>query len=151
MIISSYMKSIHTSFRWLVLLFCLSLAAAVLHYVDNIWHLQEYPDLPTVTAYSILRFFVIMISFGLIGMWLYVKNKLPYAFYSLYVYCAMNLVVLGHYLPSRIHTHGGVFAPRVHVLIWLEVLTTVVLLLYVLCLQAKTSSGKIRVNKTGRG
>jgi hypothetical protein len=118
--------------RGLLFLFGINVASILLHYADNVIRLKLYPDLPTTTPLDITLFGAVMLAVGLIGILMYVSEKLrAYSFYLLYIYIAMNLVVLGHYLPSRLR--GSFFAvdPSVHFTILFEALSAVMLTAYV--------------------
>jgi hypothetical protein len=115
----------------LTLLFMANVMAAVLHYADNILNLREYPDLPTTQASSIVLSFIVMIPFGVFGYWLYVTRRHKMSYYFLYIYCLLNLAVLGHYLPSRMCGGFWDYDLKIHLLIWLEALTASALLAYV--------------------
>src|SRR5574341_1223713 len=111
----------------LSLLFMANVVATLLHYVDNILNLREYPDLPTTEASSIALFFIVMIPFGVTGYWLYVKYRHQLSYYLLYTYCLLNLVVLGHYLPSRLRGDFLDYSLKVHFFICLEAITALAL------------------------
>jgi hypothetical protein len=138
--------------RLLSVLFISNVVATLLHYGDNILNLHEYPDLPTAQASSIVLFFMVMIPFGVVGYWLYVISRHKLSYYLLYVYCLLNLVVLGHYLPSRLRAGFWGYDLKIHFLIWLEALTALALLAYVVRLHWWGSRfrevGAIRAMKT---
>jgi hypothetical protein len=138
--------------RLLSILFISNVVATLLHYGDNILNLHEYPDLPTARASSIVLFFIVMIPFGVVGYWLYVISRHKLSYYLLYVYCLLNLVVLGHYLPSRLRAGFWGYDLKIHFLIWLEALTALALLAYVVKLHWWSSRvrevGAIRAMKT---
>lgn len=118
--------------KLLSMLFATNILATLFHYVDNILHLHEYPDLPTTQASSIVLFFLVMMPFGLAGYWLYVKNRHKLSYYAFYIYCLLNMVVLGHYTPSRLRGDFWDYSFKVHALIWIEVITAMALLAYVI-------------------
>lgn len=72
-----------------------------------------------------------MLGVGVAGYLLYWRAHYLLAVYAFYAYAVMNLVVLGHYTPSRIQGALSAVVSRVHVLIALEVLVTLVLASYV--------------------
>jgi hypothetical protein len=108
-----------------------NVVATLLHYVDNIIHLHEYPDLPTTQASDIALFFFVMMPLGVTGYWLYVKYRHKLSYYMLYAYCLLNMVVLGHYTPSRLRDGFWGYSLKIHAFIWLEAITAIVLLAYV--------------------
>lgn len=121
--------------RGLLFLFAINVASVLLHYADNMMRLGLYPDLPTTRPLDIVSFGTVMLAVGLLGILMYVSEKLrAYSFYLLYLYSAMNLLVLGHYLPSRLH--GSFFGvdPGVHFTILFEASSALVLCAYVLLL-----------------
>ena len=122
-------------YRGLLFLFAINAASMLLHYADNVMRLGLYPDLPTTRPLDIVLFGTVMLATGLVGVLMYVSGKLrAYSFYLLYIYCAMNLVVLGHYLPSRLR--GSFFGvdSSVHFTILFEVFSALVLYAYTLVL-----------------
>jgi hypothetical protein len=137
--------------RLLSLLFMANVVATLLHYGDNILNLHEYPDLPTAQASSIVLFFIVMIPFGVAGYWLYVARRHKLSYYLLYIYCLLNLFVLGHYIPSRLRGGFWGYDFKIHFLIWLEALTALALLAYVVKLHWRSSRvremGTIRAMK----
>lgn len=114
------------------MLFTTNIVATLFHYVDNILNLHEYPDLPTTQASSIVLFFLVMMPFGLIGYWLYIKNRHKLSYYLFYIYCLLNAVVLGHYTPSRLRGDFWDYGFKIHALIWLEAITAMALLAYII-------------------
>jgi hypothetical protein len=93
-----------------------------------------------------------MIPFGVVGYWLYVAHRHKLSYYLLYIYCLLNLVVLGHYLPSRLRGGFWDYDLKIHFLIWLEAFTALALLAYVVKLHWWGSRvrgmGAIRAMKT---
>ena len=75
-------------------------------------YLKRYPDLPTTTAADIETFWIVMMPFGVAGYLLYLYGKRTLAYYAFYIYCLLNILVLGHYLRapfstiSFVITHG---------------------------------------------
>jgi hypothetical protein len=120
----------------LSVLFMANVAATLLHYVDNILNLREYPDLPTTRASDIAMFFFVMVPFGVAGYLLYIKYRHKLSYWLLYIYCLLNLTALGHYLPSRLRGGFWSYSFKIHFFIWLEALTALVLLAYVVKLHS---------------
>jgi hypothetical protein len=122
-------------FRGLLLLFAINVASVLLHYADNVLRLELYPDLPTTRPWDIVLFGTVMLAAGLLGIVMYAsEKKRAYSFYLLHIYNAMNLVVLGHYLPSRLPGPFLGVDPSVHLTILFEASSTLVLCAYVLLL-----------------
>jgi hypothetical protein len=117
--------------------FLANLAATFIHFADNIIRLHSYPDLPTTQASDIALFWLVMTPFGLAGYWLYRKGERRLSFYSFYLYCIMNLIALGHYLPSRLRGGFMNYGFEIHLFIWLEAATALVLLWQVVGLARK--------------
>ena len=113
--------------EWLSILFAVNVVAILFHYVDNILYLKAYPDLPTTTAANIESFWFVMIPFGVAGYQLYLYGKRTLAYYAFYIYCLLNIAVLGHYLRAPFST----ISFKVHLFIILETVTTVGLAAYV--------------------
>jgi hypothetical protein len=123
--------------RTLSILFLVNAVASVLHYTYNVLRLSVYPDLPTTTPGDIISFGLIMAPLGLLGCWLFLRQKHPWSFWTLYVYCLMNMVVFGHYLPSRSHGMLMSIPLSVHATILFEGLSALVLMLYVMRLHLR--------------
>lgn len=113
--------------EWLLILFALNAVSILFHYVDNILRLKVYPDLPTTTVADIEMFWVVMIPFGIAGCLLYLRGKRDLAFYAFYLYCLLNLAVLGHYLRAPFST----ISFEIHAFIIFETVTAVALAAYV--------------------
>ncbi len=127
---------------WLLSLFLISIVADFFHFTDNILYLSEYPDPPGITPMGIIRFGLIMAAIGISGYWLYIKQRKKLSFWVFYAYCFMSMVVLGHYLPVSMQKIHGSFTDipfRIHFFIFLEAITTLTLMAYVVYLHLKTS------------
>jgi hypothetical protein len=117
--------------NWLLALFLINFWATLLHFLDNIVDLHAYPDLPTTRAYDIALYWLVMTPFGIAGYVIYQRYAHRAAYYLFYIYCVMNLVVVGHYTQTRLQGSVFDYEFKVHLFIWLEVVTALALLIYV--------------------
>jgi hypothetical protein len=126
-------------YRALLVLFAINVASVLLHYADNVFRLELYPDLPTTRPLEIVLFGTVMLAAGLLGILMYVSEKMrAYSLYLLHIYNAMNLVVLGHYLPSRMPGPFLGVDPSVHLTILFEASSALVLCAYALLLHYRS-------------
>jgi len=121
-------------------LLALSFFATTLHYVDNVLHLKEYPDLPATRPEDIILFWIFMMPFGIIGYRLYTTTKHRISYYLVYIYCFLNMVVLGHYLPSRMSAMTSPMTLKIHFFILFEAATALILMIHVGLLHRRASS-----------
>jgi hypothetical protein len=84
--------------KMLLLLLVLNVVASVVHYVDNIARWAVYPEPAWDNARLTDAFWFVMTPVGVLAYVLYRRGKKLPAFALEYLYGAMNLVVLGHYL-----------------------------------------------------
>lgn len=110
--------------------FWVSVAASLLHFTDNVLRLDSYPDLPITKASSIVTFGIVMFGMGFLGYWIYLNKLHKSGIVFLYTYALMSLIVLGHYLPSRLTKGFWGYGLEIHLFIWLEALTSLVLIYY---------------------
>jgi hypothetical protein len=82
-----------------------NLVTSVLHYVDNIIFFRHYPEPTWLNPHLVDLAWFVMTPFGVAGYVLFRRGRRAAAFACLYLYAAMGLLVLGHYLiapPSEV-------------------------------------------------
>jgi hypothetical protein len=84
--------------RTLLLLLLLNVASSIAHYTDNILRFVIYPEPPWLNPTRVDAFWFLMTPIGIGSYALYRRGNLRAAFALNYVYGAMGLLVLGHYL-----------------------------------------------------
>jgi hypothetical protein len=75
-----------------------NVVTSVLHYVDNIVFFRHYPEPTWLSPHLVDLAWFVMTPFGVAGYLLFRRGRRPAAFACLYLYAAMGLLVLGHYL-----------------------------------------------------
>jgi hypothetical protein len=84
--------------RVLLALLVANLVTSVLHYVDNIVFFRHYPEPTWLNPHLVDLAWFVMTPFGVAGYLLFRRGRRRVAFACLYLYAAMGLLVLGHYL-----------------------------------------------------
>lgn len=84
--------------RTLLALLVANVATSILHYVDNIVFFTHYPEPTWLNPHIVDMAWFVMTPFGVAGYLLYPRGRRTAAFLCLYLYAAMGLLVLGHYL-----------------------------------------------------
>jgi hypothetical protein len=87
-----------TERRWVRMLVSVTLAASILHYVDNIVFFDGYPEPAWITPHFIDAFWFVMTPFGVVGWLLWRQGVRGLSLFCLLSYGIMNLLTLGHYL-----------------------------------------------------
>jgi hypothetical protein len=75
-----------------------NVVTSVVHYVDNIVFFRHYPEPAWLNPHLVDMAWFVMTPFGVAGYLLYQRGRRAAAFACLYLYAAMGLLVLGHYL-----------------------------------------------------
>lgn len=100
---------------------------SILHYVDNIVYLDQYPDPEWMTGHLIDAFWFVMTPFCIVGYLLFKKKRNALAAVCLCLYSMMSLFVLAHYLIEPIWS----ISLKINFLILLEALAAIILIVYV--------------------
>ncbi|MFT3921846.1 MAG: hypothetical protein QM778_04870 [Myxococcales bacterium] len=119
--------------RVFAVLLVMNIAASIAHYADNIIRFAEYQDPSWLSPMRIDAFWFLMTPFGIAGYRLYKKGKERAAFAANYVYGAMGMLVLAHYLvlpPWR-------WSASINALIMLEAVCALALIAYTLRVQLR--------------
>jgi len=108
-----------------VLAYC---AASLLHHVHNAEFLGEYPNMPAWLAPAgVYAAWLVVTAVGAIGYSLFHRSyRLP-GLTALGIYGALGLYGLGHYTVAPLSAHTS----TMHLTIWLEVATGVLLMITV--------------------
>lgn len=88
----------HDRDRALLAFLAANLATSILHYVDNVIDFEHYPEPTWLAPHLVDLAWFAMTPFGIAGYFLARQRRWAPAFACLYLYSAMNLLVLGHYL-----------------------------------------------------
>jgi hypothetical protein len=84
--------------RILLILLGANLVTSILHYVDNVLFFRHYPEPTWLNPHLVDLAWFVMTPFGVAGYLFFRRGRRPAAFACLYLYAAMSLLVLGHYL-----------------------------------------------------
>jgi hypothetical protein len=84
--------------RILLALLVANIATSILHYVDNILFFRHYPEPNWLNPHLVDAAWFVMTPIGVAGYLLFLRGRCTAAFACLYLYAAMGLLVLGHYL-----------------------------------------------------
>jgi hypothetical protein len=82
----------------LLTLLTANVVTSILHYVDNIIFFRHYPEPTWLSPHLVDLAWLVMTPFGVAGYVFFLRGRRPAAFACLYLYAAMGLLVLGHYL-----------------------------------------------------
>ncbi|NEO82968.1 MAG: hypothetical protein F6J87_01715 [Spirulina sp. SIO3F2] len=105
----------------------INVLVSIAHYIHNMVFLPEYHEPAWITPTLIDSLWFVMTPFGLVGYWLYCRGKLQAAKTSLFVYCALSSLVLGHYVITPIWT----LSLTINLMIWAEAIAASILSVYV--------------------
>ncbi len=122
----------------LLTLLLASIGTSILHYVDNVMYFQHYPEPTWLNPHLVDMAWFVMTPFGIAGYWLYVRGRRALAFACLYIYAAMGLLVLGHYLIAPPWT----LSFKINVFILAEAATALLLGVFTAWLQFQEKDGK---------
>lgn len=88
--------------RLLLVLLGVAFAVSVVHYTDNYVNYDDYPqpgpgDLPAPSATLVGLGWFVFTAFGVIGLWLWFRDRITAAAVALTGYSVSGLVGFGHY------------------------------------------------------
>jgi hypothetical protein len=75
-----------------------NIVTSILHYADNVAFFRHYPEPTWLSPHLVDMAWFVMTPFGIVGYLLFLRGRRTAAFACLYLYAAMGLLVLGHYL-----------------------------------------------------
>ena len=107
----------------------LNLISTWLHYTDNALFLERYPGPEWFTPLGIIVTVIVMTPIGLLGYWVYTKDKFWLAYLLLGLYSLTSVSSLGHYLAPIVVP----MSVKMHILIWLDGFAGVSLIVFLLC------------------
>lgn len=81
-----------------MLLTVVTFISSVLHYVDNVMFFELYPEPIWLNRYIVDAFWFVMTPVGVAGYIFLDDGRFKLGYTSIYMYAAMNLLSLGHYL-----------------------------------------------------
>jgi len=116
------------TFRALVSLVAVNIAASILHYIDNIVFFHAYPEPAWLAPGMLDAFWFFMTPFALAGLWFAHHNRRGLSSIALFAYAGMSLLVVGHYRFAPFHKIGW----RIHAFIWLEAAAAIGLVAWLL-------------------
>jgi hypothetical protein len=82
----------------LLTLLAANIVTSILHYVDNVVFFRHYPEPTWLSPHLVDLAWFVMTPFGVAGYLLFRRGRRSAALTCLYLYAAMGLLVLGHYL-----------------------------------------------------
>jgi hypothetical protein len=117
--------------RWLLVLLVINIGTTILHYVDNILFFHTYPEPHWINPQIIDAFWFVMTPFAVLGYVLYRRGLRRQAYFCLYLYALMSLLVVGHY------RYGSMWdmSMKMNLLIFIEAIAAVGLIGYTMWLQ----------------
>jgi hypothetical protein len=118
----------HRPQQVLLAILVLNLISTWLHYTDNALFVEQYPGPDWFTTAGVFGVVIVMTPIGLLGYWLYTKGKFWLAYLTLGLYSITSVSSPGHYLYPMVTP----MSIKMHSLIWLDGLSGVVLICFVL-------------------
>ena len=94
-------------------LLAFSVIATLIHFTDNYFYFEHYPQPDWITQFGVIRSWLLWTAVGILGYWLYKKQWFLLAHLCLSVYAFCGLSSLGHYLYGSMSE----FSPKMHLLI----------------------------------
>ncbi|MGI9085969.1 MAG: hypothetical protein ACR2FE_11895 [Aeromicrobium sp.] len=94
----------HRSPTTLVALLSVAFVVSIVHYVDNTLNYDDFPvlpadrSLPNPAVEVVAGAWFVFTAFGLLGLWLFSRNRIAAAAVALAVYSGSGLVGIAHYL-----------------------------------------------------
>jgi cation transport ATPase len=116
------------SHQLLLLLLLVSVFSTGFHYTDNFIFYDRYPQPEWITLPSIYTSWLVLTLFGLVGYVFYRSGKFWVAYGCLAIYSLTGISSLGHYLYGSM----SAFSPKMHFLIWADVISGLAILGFVL-------------------
>ena len=99
--------------RTLKSLLAFSIIATLIHFTDNYFYFERYPQPDWISQFGVIRTWFLWTAVGLAGTWLYDNRRLILAHLFLLIYAFCGLSSLGHYLYGSM----AEFSPKMHFLI----------------------------------
>jgi hypothetical protein len=102
----------------------LNLTSTWCHYTDNALFLERYPGPEWFTTLGVFVTIILMTPVGLLGYWLYLKDRFWLSYLALALYSITSISSPGHYLFPAIVP----MSMKMHALIWLDAVSGLILL-----------------------
>jgi hypothetical protein len=102
----------------------LNLISTWLHYTDNALFLDRYPGPEWFTTWGVFGTVILMTPIGLLGYWLYIKDRFWSAYFCLALYSITSVSSPGHYIFPMVMP----MSLKMHALIWLDAISGLLLL-----------------------
>jgi hypothetical protein len=117
-------------------------ATSLLHHFHNAVYLHDYPNLPAwLTAGGVWAAWLVVAGTGVAGYWIYSRLSRVGGLVLIAVYAVFGLAGLDHYTIAPVAAHSV----AMNLTILLEVVTAVVLLMYVVrCALGSAPRGSLR-------
>lgn len=112
----------------LLLLLLVSIVSTFVHYTDNFFFFNQYPQPEWITLSSIYVAWFVLTAIGITGYRLYSYQRFQLAYPCLFLYSLTGLSSLGHYFYGNLSE----FSARMNLLIWTDGLTGLTVLLFTL-------------------
>ncbi|MEC4818474.1 MAG: hypothetical protein SAK29_35170 [Scytonema sp. PMC 1069.18] len=114
--------------RLLKILLIASIISTAIHFTDNYFFIDKYPQPDWITAPSIYQSWLILTAVGIIGYWMYKSQKFWLAYGCLLVYSFTGLASPGHYLYGNLSQ----FSAKMHLFIWTDGLISLAILGFII-------------------
>jgi hypothetical protein len=103
---------------WLLSILILNIAITCMHYTDNAIFVNQYPEPAWFTTSGVLITWIVMSQIGIIGYWLYSRQKFWLSYFLLGMYAGTGLSGFAHYFYGELSQ----FSLKMHTLIWTDVI-----------------------------
>lgn len=120
----------------------LTLYASALHFFDNVYFFDQYPEPAWLTAPIVGLLWIPLVLLAHRAVDRIYLNKISYSFALVHAFVLANWVSLGHYLFAS----PALILPRINFAISLQVVLATILLIYTLWLQVTCAPETLRLS-----
>lgn len=113
-----------THHKILKIILITSIISTSIHFTDNYFFIEQYPQPSWITAHSIYQSWLILTAVGIAGYWLYKYQNFWLAYSCLLVYSFTGLASPGHYFYGNISQ----FSAKMNFFIWTDGLSGLAIL-----------------------
>lgn len=99
---------------WLLAILIFNLVSTSLHYIDNALYVDLYPEPAWITTSGVFITWGVMTFIGILGYWLYSKQKYWLSYLFLGIYAGTGLSSAAHYFYGALSQ----FSLKMHAFIW---------------------------------
>jgi hypothetical protein len=110
----------------LLLILIASIISTFVHYTDNFFFFEQYPQPEWITLSSIYISWLLLTAIGIAGYRLYSSQQLWFSYLCLFLYSLTGLSSLGHYFYGNLSR----FSAKMNLFIWADGLTGLAVLLF---------------------